>query len=351
MCATPDLVEVLVHVLSDRIRTFTSFHFQTEKLMALGKLSAGLAHELNNPASAIVRSTSALRDDVIALLQQATQLAHAPLSDHGMTTIRRFIDRAVTEGRPALNVLERAEREDEITDWLEEQGMEDASDYASLLVDGGGKLTDLVELHEVVPREECEFALTWLWRALDAVRNVAEIEEAGRRISSLVKSVKTYTRLDQVHDKQQVNVNDGIRNTLVILQHKVRHNNVTVEERLAEDLPEIRGFPGELNQVWTNVMDNALDAMEQSGGVLTVSTRCERDRVEISIGDTGAGIPEELQNRIFDPFYTTKKIGQGSGVGLDVVQQIVSQHAGTINVESRPGRTVFTIQLPIGDKL
>lgn len=348
ICECPELTEMLVHVLADRVRQFTSLHFQNEKLMALGKLSAGLAHELNNPASAIVRSAGSLRSHLASMLKGAEDLSSAALPEGVLEDVAKAVDQALTRSAGSLSPLDRSQREDDLSDWLREIGVQDADDIASDFVDGGFTLDDLQPLASQAKGEACHAVIEWVRLALNSSRSVMQIEEASRRISSLVGSVKTYTRLDQIQDKQEVNVNDGLRNTLVILNHKSRHNNVSVTEELAEGLPHVKGYPGELNQVWTNIIDNALDAMKQ-GGELTVKSYLGHGVVAVEIIDNGPGIPQEMQERIFDPFFTTKEIGQGSGVGLDVVQQIIRHHAGKIEVSSIPGRTVFTVCLPIAN--
>jgi signal transduction histidine kinase len=348
MCECPDLTELMVHVLADRVRQFTSFHFQNEKLMALGKLSAGLAHELNNPASAIVRSAGSLREHLASLLQGAEDLSGADLPEGVVNDVAIAVGHALTRKPATLSPLDRSQREDDLTDWLEDIGISDAADLASDFVDGGFCVDDLKPLASQVRDEACHAVIRWVRLAVNSSRSVMQIEEASRRISALIGSVKTYTRLDQVQDKQDVNLNDGIRNTLVILSHKARQNNITINDQLSDGLPGLKGYPGELNQVWTNIIDNALDAMK-GGGELTVRSYLGNGVVATEISDTGAGIPDEIKDRIFDPFFTTKEIGQGSGVGLDVVLQIVRHHAGKVDVDSKPGSTTFTVSLPIAD--
>ena len=345
ICECPDLTEMLVHVLSDRVRQFTSLHFQNEKLMALGKLSAGLAHELNNPAAAIVRSSSSLRSHLASLLQGAEDLTNIGLPDGVIMEISEIVNKCLDRRITNLSPLDRSEREDDLSDWLRSVGIENPDDVATDFVDVGFTAEDLKPVAAAVPQEASAAAVNWMRLALNSSRHVMHIEEAAKRISALVGSVKNYTRLDQVQDKQPVDVNEGIRNTLMILQHKSRHNNVTVNDELKDGLPKVIGYPGELNQVWTNIMDNALDAMEK-GGTLTLRSSADSKMVTVEILDSGPGIPDEIQERIFDPFFTTKEIGRGSGVGLDVVQQIIRHHAGKIEVNSKPGSTVFSVCLP-----
>jgi signal transduction histidine kinase len=346
MCVAPDLTEAMVHVLSDRVRAFTSYHFQNEKLMALGKLSAGLAHELNNPAAAIVRSAGSLRSHLAALIEGAEALSKSSLPEGTLTQISGVVAQALERRSQAMSPLDRSQREEELAEWLACSKVGDAEDIAADFVDIGFTKEDLQPLTSAMMKQMCGTTVNWLRLALNSSRNVMQIEEASRRISDLVSSVKKYTRLDQIQDRQEVDVNEGVRNTLVILNHKIRHNNIVVSEELKEELPVVKGYPGELNQVWTNVIDNALDAM-RTGGDLTIRSGYDKNYVTVEVIDNGPGIPEEIQERIFDPFFTTKEIGQGSGVGLDVVQQIIRHHAGKIDVSSVPGRTVFSVCLPI----
>jgi len=219
------------------------------------------------------------------------------------------------------------------------------TDGAETFADHGITTGDLERIQKTVSTTAFQPLLTWLANTLEAENAVYEIETAAKRISELVQSVKSYTRMDQVQDMQEVQINEGIVNTMTMLDHKARHNNVAVHEELQNDLPPIIGFPGELNQVWTNIIDNALDAMKD-GGELVVRTYSGSDNVVFSATDTGPGIPNENIERIFDPFFTTKDVGEGTGVGLDLVQKVVSIHNGKIDVTSQPGRTEFLVTFP-----
>lgn len=189
--------------------------------------------------------------------------------------------------------------------------------------------------------------LTWVDNVLTTEKMVGEIKDASKRISTLVNSVKEYSHMDRSGDYEPTDIHIGLRTTLSILNHKVKKNQVTVEENWQTDMPKMAASPGELNQVWTNIIDNALDAMEEAGGTLTITTKTVGDNVRVNISDTGKGIPKDIQDRIFEPFFTTKDIGKGTGLGLETVQQIVENHNGTIKLQSQPGNTTFEICLPL----
>lgn len=339
-----ELAAVFVHALVDRARQFTSFHFQSEKLMALGKLSAGLAHELNNPAAAIVRSAEDL-NAITGSLSDGIRAIHAlPITDGELATIAPILDALPVGDRPRMTLMERSKREDDIVDWLDDQKLPE--EYSDALVDATITPAQLDEIAACVRRELLPALFAWIDRELRIAKTVAEIGHASRRISTLVTSIKSYTRMDQVHDMQDVSINEGIRNTLTILQHKARKNSVNIHEDLLESLPPVRGFPGELTQVWTNLIDNALDAMKE-GGDLYITTGVDGRSIFFNVRDTGPGIPKENLERIFDPFFTTKDVGEGTGVGLDIVQKVLTSHNATVVVDSEPGRTEFRVCFPI----
>ena len=338
-----ELVEVLVHAMTDRVRHFTTNHWQSEKLMALGKLSAGVAHEMNNPASAIVRNAADLQKHTGSLSESLRTMAAIALNDAEIAVLTTILNRPHEMAASRLPLLERKKREDQLLDWLDDHGIQE--DCVTTFVEFGFTSDELEEIRSNVPSSVFPSILLWLTNSLEERKAIHEIWTASKRISELVQSVKNYTRMDQVQDMQEVRINDGIHNTLTMLEHKMRRNSVEQLEELADDIPPIMGFPGELNQVWTNIIDNALDAMPK-GGVLTVRTASDAESVTFSVSDTGSGISPENLERIFDPFFTTKEVGEGTGVGLDLVQKIVKQHQGTVKVTSQPGHTEFRISFP-----
>ena len=338
-----ELVEVFVHAMTDRVRHFTSNHFQSEKLMALGKFSAGVAHEMNNPASAIVRNAGDLQKYYGSIAESIKDVAAIQLTEQEIASLSKILDRPHEMDAARLPLLERKKREDRLLDWLDNQHIED--DCVTTFVEFGFTSEELEEIRSSVSAQMFHAVLLWLTKSLEARKAVHEIWTASRRISELVQSVKNYTRMDQVQDMQEVRINEGIHNTLTMLEHRMRKNSVARIEDLADDIPPINGFPGELNQVWTNIIDNALDAMPK-GGELTVRTESDAENVTFIVIDNGSGISPENLERIFDPFFTTKDVGEGTGVGLDLVQKIVHQHRGAVNVTSRPGHTEFRVSFP-----
>jgi signal transduction histidine kinase len=343
LCDHFELAGALVHALIDRVRHFTSMHFQNEKLMSLGKLSAGITHELNNPAAAIVRSAQELKQTIGLVTENLSRLASLSLTQNEIGKIRPIAEKLSGSRPNALPFSQRVDKEDELIEWADSHAVD--TECATTFLDTTVTTDDLDVIAEAVPSDRLSDMIRWLADSVKAEQLAEDIAMASRRVSDLVKSLKNYTRMDQDDDMQEVAINESIRNTLTILQHKVRKNDIVVHQELDETLPAIMGFPGELTQIWTNIIDNALDAMK-SGGELTVKTVTEPQCVVFSVIDSGPGIPAEHLERIFDPFFTTKDVGEGTGVGLDVVQKVVQLHKGTIKVDSKPGRTEFRISFP-----
>jgi signal transduction histidine kinase len=337
--------------MTNRVRTFTSLQQQNEKMMALGKLSAGLTHELNNPAAAIVRSSDTLMEHLRLQPDDFKEIMAIRMDKKEVDAVNlklwEVLDR--TE-KPKLTLIERTELEDKITGWLEDHQVKRAAEIAENFLEDGFTPDDLRDFKTHIPAPSLSPVFNWINSNLVTRKMVADINEASRRISDLVRSVKNFTHMDQGKGKELTDIRDGIRNTLTMLHYRFKKGNVTLIEDYDENLPRICAMVGELNQVWTNLIDNALDAMEPAGrGQLTIHTEKEGDWARTSITDNGPGIPAEIQTRIFDPFFTTKEIGKGTGLGLDVVCRIIRQHHGSIRVQSKPGETMFVICFPIND--
>lgn len=347
--SAPNLVQRLVGMMSDRVREATRMQQQREKMMALGKLSAGLAHELNNPAAAIRSTTSALLERLSVMPERVVRLGRHELSEDQLRTLSSLPQVLAAEQKPALKALERSHREDEIADWLREHGIRSAYTMAETFVEAGMEAECLEKLAAETPKEALEDVLCWVEGHTAVFNLVREVSSAAERISGLVESIKSYSHMDRAPTRQYTDVHDGIETTLTMLGHKLKRRHVEVIRRYSQDAPAILALPGELNQVWTNLIDNAIDAMPEHGGILEIETRRTNFGVMVCIADNGSGIPQELQSRIFDPFFTTKAVGEGTGLGLDIAQRIITrQHQGFIDVESRPGRTVFQVSLPSG---
>jgi PAS domain S-box-containing protein len=316
-----------------------------EKMAALGKLSAGLSHELNNPAAAAQRASARLAESLGQRDAAARDLTVCGLQKSQWDVLEEMVNTAANRSHDAIDPLEASQREEEVEQWLEENGVADAWSLAPVLVRAGVGEAEQAQLTGVFPAEQLPAALRWISGAV-AIRDEAEIvARSTHRISELVGAVKAYTFMDRATE-QEVDVHEGIENTLVILTNKLR--NITVRKEFDRSLPEVRAFGSGLNQVWTNIIDNAVDATNGQG-TITIRTRLgDSDRVVVEVADDGCGIPEGNVSRVFEPFFTTKPQGSGTGLGLDIVWRIVTdEHGGTIEAESVPGNTVFRVSLPI----
>jgi signal transduction histidine kinase len=320
---------------------------QRERLLALGKLSAGLTHELNNPAAAASRAAETLRERLAGMRHKLAALAHGRLDKRMLCALTELQDRFVELGdsAPALTALQTGDLEDKLADWLDDHGVSQAWDLAAVFVAGGLRVPDLEEVASAVPDESLEGALRWLAYTVETENLLREIGDAIGRITALVDAAKQYSQLDRA-PHQDIDLHDGLDATLVMLARKLG-DGIKVVKDYDRELPAIPAYPAELNQVWTNLIVNAIDAM-QGQGTLTVRTARDGEFALVEIGDTGSGIPPEAIQRIFEPFFTTKPVGQGTGLGLDVSWRVVvNRHHGDIQVQSRPGDTRFQVLLPL----
>lgn len=337
------VTSLLVHTMVDRARTFTSAGLHDEKIMSLGRLSAGLAHELNNPASAIERSAALLERHIDESERSARALGAAHLTDRqlaALDTVR--VSCVLTRERGVRSPLAQAEREEAIADWVDDHGLD--SSVVDALADTAVTLETLDGLLAAIDGAALNNGLRWVAAACSVRRLASEIQEASARIALLVGAIKGFTHMDQAAVAEPLDVTRGIDDTVTVLRSKARSRSATVVVDAEPGLPQVLGVAGELNQVWSNLIDNALDAISD-GGRVDIRARLERQRVVVRIIDDGSGIPAEIQPRIFDPFFTTKPVGQGTGLGLDIVRRLVRQNDGEIAVESRPGRTEFSVTL------
>ena len=342
----PTSVDLFVPALAERSKELEIKLRQQEKLAALGKLSAGLAHELNNPAAAGRRAAKQLNSAIASLQKNMLSLRGKQFSSRHRQLLAELQQQAIAcEHHPAtLSPLEQSDREDELADWLESQGVSNPWDVSPSLVSANITQSQLATLAAQMSPEAFSEALLWLEATLTMNGLVNEVEQSTSRISDLVGAIKNYSYLDQAK-LQSIDIHEGIDNTLKILHHKLKYG-VSVHQEYS-DLPPISVYGGELNQVWTNLIDNAIDGMDGKGE-LTIRTSLENDCALIEIIDNGTGIPPEIQARIFEPFYTSKDVGKGSGLGLDISRRIVVQkHKGNLRFESQPGKTNFQVRLPI----
>ena len=319
---------------------------QQEKMAALGTLAAGLAHELNNPAAAIRRSADQLRDSLTDWESLTAKLALADVSPDQMADLDVLRVRATSRASEGaqLDELTRSGLEDALQDWLEARGVERAWEVASTLASAGWDQDQLDEVSTIFETEPLPLVLQLEAARASTYGLLDEVGISAEAISTIVKAVKTYSFLDQA-PVQELDIHESLENTLVILKHKLKAN-VTVHRQYAAELPRIQAYGSELNQVWTNIIDNAIDAM-QGHGEITLRTFREKNTTVVEICASGPGIPEDFRARIFDPFATTKEPGKGTGLGLHIAYTTVNKHGGQIDVESKPGRTCFTIKLPV----
>ncbi len=321
-----------------------------ERLLALGSLSAGLTHELNNPAAAAVRATSDLRSRVAGMRQKLAKIAGGAWDRTQLETLIGIQERAAEQvtKAPELSPLEASDREDEMSDWLADHGITyGAVRMAPTFVQAGLDVAWLDQVYELVGDDMFEGAVGWLNYTLETELLMNEIEDSTNRISTLVTAAKQYSQMDRA-PHQVLDVHELLDSTLVMLSRKI--GDVRVVKEYDRTLPQIPVYGAELNQVWTNIIDNALQAMDGSG-TLTLRTSRADDKVLVEVADTGPGIPAEVVGRIFEPFFTTKPVGQGTGLGLDISWRIVvNKHHGDLSVESEPGNTRFRVSLPLHDE-
>jgi signal transduction histidine kinase len=327
------------------VRRIESTARQREALVALGTLSAGLAHELNNPASAATRAVDGLKDTTALLVEGTSHLARLGVTPEQFTMLDELRQR-VSEEPSRLSGIELSDREDELSDWLVDHEVDRDWEIAPVLAAAGADVAWCEEVALCMPEDALGAALEWVSASLSTVALLAEVKEATGRISGLVAAVRSYSQMDRA-SLQTTDLVEGLDSTLVMMTHKLG-DRIQVQKRYAPGLPTIEAMAGELNQVWTNLIDNAIDAMDGEG-TLRVSARSDAvGWVVVEIGDTGPGMSTDVQSHAFEPFFTTKEVGKGTGLGLDISRRIVvERHSGEITIESGPEGTVVRVRLPI----
>jgi signal transduction histidine kinase len=333
-----------VHAMIDRARLFTTTDLQDEKMQSLGRLAAGLAHELNNPAAAVGRSAASL----LARLSESDRAARA-LGAAGLNEAQRaavdglWSATSIDSPERVRTPLEQSDREEAIADWLADHGIDQAA--AAALARLPAPISELDRLASLLDPATLAVAARYIAAASEARTLAAEIERASARISDLVAAVKRFTYLDQAAVPKPVDVGTGLHDTFTMLRAKASAKSIVMALDIPPDLPTVPGFGGELNQVWMNLIDNAIDAARQQGHV-TVTAARDHQSLVVRVIDDGPGIPDEIRAQIFDPFFTTKPPGEGTGLGLDIARRLVYRHGGDVDVTSVPGRTEFRVRLP-----
>jgi signal transduction histidine kinase len=339
-----DVTAALVHTMVDRARVFTSSDIHNERMLSLGRLSAGLAHELNNPASAVARSAEALSGRLDELQVAFRAFGALRLTEEQTALVDEVTRVCQSSVDPVRSPVERADREDVLADWLVDHGADERA--AEALAETAVALEALDRLAAVLDGQALDVTLRALASTCSVRRLAVEIESAASRIHGLVASVKRFSYMDQAAVPEPVDVTRGLVDTLTVLRSKARAKRVGLALDMPPNLPVIQGYGGELNQVWANLIENALDAVPENGHV-EMSAFVRGDSLIVCVKDDGPGIPPEIRPRIFEPFFTTKAVGQGTGLGLDTVRRVVWQHDGDVEVMSEPGHTEFRVVLPI----
>jgi signal transduction histidine kinase len=344
----PEVLRGILATSVERAELHESVSQRHGKLISLGTMAAGLAHELNNPAAAIGRNASEAREAFREASERAAELGGLPLGEEQRFFVAGLPEEVMRRSETAgsLDSLEASDLEEELALWMEDHGVEEGWEISPTLAGAGLDTAWLEGLARRLPEEALGGVLGWLRATMTGDELLREVEGGSARISELVGAIKTYTHMDKAASKE-VDVHAGLNSTLIMLGHKLKKGDVEVVRDYEKDLPRVCGRAGELNQVWTNLLDNAIDAVDGHGRI-AVRTATENGRVLVEIADDGPGIPEDARERIFEPFYTTKDVGEGTGLGLDISRRVVVEdHKGDIRVLSEPGDTRFQVRLPI----
>ncbi len=339
----PALTAAFVHQMLDRARDYQTARLHDDRTESLGKLAAGLAHELNNPASAAARNASALATLLDEMASASRALAGARLSDAQLECVDTVLSACSAAGQ-SRSPLEAADREDDMADWLAAHQLDAV--LAEPLAKSDVPVGALDPLASAIPPETLGVAVRWIATRISAREVARQIASATGRIHDLVATLKGFTFMDREAVPEEVDVAKGIADTIAMLEGRSRAASVDVRFETADDLPRVHGYGSQINQVWAKVIENAIDAAG-GGGSVTITATHRGDAIVVRVADTGPGIPAEIQPRIFDPFFTTKPMGEGTGLGLDVARRLVRLHHGDLDFTSQPGRTVFRVRLPL----
>ena len=341
----PTFTALTVHIMLDRARRFNTSDLQDEKMLSLGKLAAGLAHELNNPASATVRNAKLLLEGLASIDDAWQALVTARLSDEQFKQIMEMRSACLSKsGKMSLTPIQKADHQDKISHWLTRRQLDPV--FAASLADTAVTTGDLNNLMVIIPQNKLDVVLKWIAASCSTKMLAVEMELAAGHIYKLVDAVKKFTYMDNLGEKEFIRIEPGIRDTLSVLISKTKSKMVSITLEIEKNLPQVYANGSDLNQVWYGLIDNALDAVPLSGNI-RIEACSELNRVLVRIIDDGPGIPSDNVSRIFDPFFTTKPPGQGTGLGLDITRRLLRRYNGDISVNSQPGRTEFCVSLVV----
>ena len=347
----PDFIQRLIGYMTERTRFHATAQMQKEKVSALGKLAAGIAHEMNNPSAVISRISEELDQRLKHNFKLTKALLKNNISPELIDTIQELAKNKEKyfSKKTKATPLQRIQIEDELNDWLHEKGVNSTNEIAETLAEAGISPDDLEKIIKDVPSEAIQNILDWLENLLSSELILKDLYNASDRITMLVGAIKSHVRMDRSGDLQRTNVHEDLENSLILLGYKINDKNIQLKKNFCGVMTEVDAYVGELNQVWTNIIDNAIYAVPQNGEIV-IETKCDKNNITVEITDNGTGIPKEIVSRIFDPFFTTKKVGEGTGIGLDITRNVINRHKGEIQVYSIPGKTEFIISIPVSQQ-
>jgi signal transduction histidine kinase len=343
----PDFIQRLIGYMTERARAFATAQMQQEKVSALGKLAAGVAHEMSNPASAIDRISEELNKRLKLNYKLTEELLKYNISQDLIRDIQEIVlNKNNYSVKTKISPLQRMQKEDELCELLNGKGISRSNEMADTFSEAGFSANDLATINGDIGSDAFQNILEWLENLISSEKLIKDLGDASGRITLLVDAIKSHVHMDRSGDLYCTNIHTDLENTLILLGYKIREKKIQVKKIFSENMPEVEVYIGELNQVWTNIIDNAIYAVPQNGEII-IETAYDSKNITVRITDNGTGIPKEILSRIFDPFFTTKKVGEGTGIGLDIVKTVINRHKGEINVNSVSGKTEFVISLPI----